>query len=103
MFNCSKLQFKTEFHCLKAAEPLRGESLPLAFKMSLRVPDAHLINLGRMKDCVKLLPPSDFEPRSHGLVIKLVLKLVLKYVKTCVSHIIFLVWKAKLDFIFKNL
>ena len=49
---------------------VQGGSLPLAFKMFLRVPDTHLINLGRMKDSVKFLPSSDFEPRSHGLVIK---------------------------------
>ena len=41
------------FNCLKATEPLCGDSLPLTIK-SPGGPGTHLIDLGRMKGCVKL-------------------------------------------------
>ena len=41
------------FNCLKAAEPLLGESLPFTTK-SPGVPGTHLVDLGRMKGLLKL-------------------------------------------------
>ena len=41
------------FNCSKAAEPLRRDSLFFTTN-SPGVPGTHLIDLGRMKDCVDL-------------------------------------------------
>ena len=41
------------FDCLKATEPLRGDSLLFTTQFP-RFPNTHLINLGRMKDWVNL-------------------------------------------------
>ena len=41
------------FNCLKASSPLLGDSL-IFTSMVPGVPCTHLIDLGRMKDCVDL-------------------------------------------------
>ena len=41
------------FNCLKATEPLRGDSLLFTTKFPA-IPGTHLIDLGRMKDWVDL-------------------------------------------------
>ena len=51
------------FHCLEAAEPLRGDTLLFTTK-SPEVPGAHLIDFGKMKDWSTLDPPSGFEHKT---------------------------------------
>ena len=41
------------FNCLKATEPLQGDSLLFTVKF-LGVPGTHLIDLGKVKGCIDL-------------------------------------------------
>ena len=50
------------FNCLKATEPLKGGSLLFTTKFP-EIPGTHLIDLGRVKDCVDLEATQCFE---HG-------------------------------------
>ena len=57
------------FNCLKATEPLWGDSLLFTTK-SPGVPGTHLIDLGMMKGELNLEPPDGFEPGTPGLGIQ---------------------------------
>ena len=48
------------FNCLKATEPLKGGSLLFTTKFP-EIPGTHLIDLGRVKDCVDLGATQCFE------------------------------------------
>ena len=56
------------FNCLKAANPLRGDSLHFTTK-SLGGLGTDLAKLGRMQGWVNLRSRSDFEPNAPGLTI----------------------------------
>ena len=65
----------TGFNCLRAAKPLRGESLHFTTN-SPGDPGTHLIDLGRMKARVDLQPPSRFETETPELRIQYPKKLI---------------------------
>ena len=54
------------FNCLKAAEPLQGDSLLFTILFP-GVTGTQLIYFRRIKGLVTLEPPSDFEPGTPGL------------------------------------
>ena len=56
-------------NCLKAAEPLRGDSLLFTTKLPEN-PGTRLIDLERMKGLVDLEPRSCFEHETPGLGIR---------------------------------